>query len=320
MKKTLIILFLIFLAALSYSGNQSDNIRKVQEAVLPRKAIQQNLKTFSRKISNDRIIRPYDIEVTFDKTVHLIFPAELVYIDCGSDQIMAGIAPGAGNVVRIKASVESFENETNMSAITAEGSFYTFNIRYADNPRMLNIEMLDLIHHTENNGPNQNTLEIYLKELENESPRIVNLINKSIYKSNKRHIRHLGSKLFSIQFLLKGIYTHQNLLYLHTQIINKSNVNFNIDFIRLKIVDKKVAIRTAIQETVIEPVRAYNYCESVGGNKTERTVFVIRKITIPDDKQLVIELFEKDGGRHQRFVIENSDLIHAHLIDELKIE
>jgi len=119
---------------------------------------------------------------------------------------------------------------------------------------------------------------------------------------------------------LKGIYTHANLLYLHTQIRNESNVPFDVDFIRMKIVDKKVAKRTAIQETVIYPVRAYNYAMNVRGNKTERTVFVIDKITIPAGKQLVIELFEKNGGRHQQFVVENSDLIRARVIDELKVK
>ena len=49
-------------------------------------------------------------------------------------------------------------------------------------------------------------------------------------------------------------------------------------------------------------------------------MYAIGKITIPDDKQLVIELIEKNGGRHQEFVIENSDLIRARVIDELKVK
>ncbi len=86
------------------------------------------------------------------------------------------------------------------------------------------------------------------------------------------------------------------------------NIPFDIDFLVFKIVDKKVAKRTAIQETIIEPVRAYNYMTSVKGKKTESTVFAFQKFTIPDKKQLVVELFEKNGGRHQRFVIKNGDL------------
>ena len=95
---------------------------------------------------------------------------------------------------------------------------------------------------------------------------------------------------------------------------------FDIDFIRIKIVDKKVAKRTAIQETVMYPVRAYNHNTQVLGNKSERTVFALDKFTIPDGKQLVVELFEKNGVRHQSFVVENSDVTRAKVIDELKVK
>jgi conjugative transposon TraN protein len=109
-------------------------------------------------------------------------------------------------------------------------------------------------------------------------------------------------------------------MYFHTQIKNASNVPFDIDFIRWKIVDKKVAKRTAIQETVIYPVRAYHNVTQVLGKRSERSVFAMDKFTIPDGKQLVVELFEKNGGRHQTFVIENSDLIRAEVINELKVK
>ena len=39
----------------------------------------------------------------------------------------------------------------------------------------------------------------------------------------------------------QGIYTHNGLLYFHTEIKNQSNVPFDVDYITWKIVDKKVA-------------------------------------------------------------------------------
>jgi conjugative transposon TraN protein len=120
--------------------------------------------------------------------------------------------------------------------------------------------------------------------------------------------------------LLKGIYTYNDFLYFHIQTKNKSNVPFDIDFIRMKIVDKKQAKRTAIQEQVIHPLRAYRYSMQIPGKKTERTVFVTEKFTIPDGKQLVVELYEKNGGRHQRFTVENSDIIRAKVINDLRLK
>ena len=274
----------------------------------------------TRSITYDRMIPPHGLQVTFDKTVHIIFPAAVTYVDLGSGNIMAGKADGAENVIRVKATKRWFKGETNMSVITEDGSFYAFNVKYAKEPDKLNIEMKDFIHDgSAVNRPN-NSMDIYLKELGSESPVLVRLVMKSIWKQNERNVKHIGSKGFGIRFLLKGIYTHNGLLYFHTEIKNTSNVPFDVDYIVWKIVDKKVVKRTAIQEQVIQPLRTQNFVLNVGGNSSERTVWTTDKFTLPDDKCLVVELAEKNGGRNQQFVIENSDLVRAKLISELKVK
>ncbi len=274
----------------------------------------------TKKLTFDRMIPPHGLEITYDKTVHVIFPAAVRYVDLGSPNLIAGKADGAENVIRVKATVRDFRTETNMSVITEDGSFYTFNVKYAAEPLLLNVEMCDFIHDgSAVNRPN-NAMEIYLSELGSESPLLVRLIMQSIHKQDKREVKHIGCKRFGIQYLLKGIYTHNGLLYFHTQIKNASNVPFDVDFITFKIVDKKVAKRTAIQEQVIFPLRAHNYATRVAGKRDERTVFTMAKFTIPDDKCLVVELNEKNGGRHQSFTIENEDLVRANVIDELKVK
>lgn len=273
----------------------------------------------TRKIGFSRMIPPHGLEITYDKTVHVIFPAPVRYVDLGSPNLIAGKADGAENVIRVKATTRHFRQETNMSVITEDGNFYTFNVKYADEPLLLNVEMCDFIHDGESvNRPN-NAMEIYLTELDNESPRLVRLIMKSVHENDKRRIRHIGSKCFGVQFLLKGMYTHSDLLYFHTQVKNTSHVPFDVDFITFKIVDKKVVKRTAMQEQVIYPLRAYNYVTRVNGRDSECTVFALPKFTIPDDKKLVVEMLEKQGGRHQRFEVVNEDLVRAETVNELKV-
>ena len=274
---------------------------------------------YTKKITYDRMIPPHGLEVTFDKTCHVIFPAAIAYVDLGSANIIAGKADGAENVIRVKAAKRGFKGETNMSVITEDGAYYSFNVKYAREPRILNVEMTDFIHDGEAvNRPN-NSMNIYLKELGSESPVLVRLVMKSIWKENKRRVKHIGSKSFGIQFLLKGIYTHNGLLYFHTEIKNSSNVPFDVDYITWKIVDKKVAKRTAIQEQVIQPLRTQNFVLNVAGNSNERTVWTMDKFTLPDDKCLVVKLAEKNGGRYQSFTIENTDLVRARVISELKV-
>lgn len=274
----------------------------------------------TRPLTFDRMIPPYALEVTFNKTTHVIFPAAIRYVDLGSADLLAAKADGTENVLRVKAALRDFSRESNLSVITEDGAYYTFNVKYADEPQKLSVEMTDFLHDGEAvNRPN-NALEIYMKELGSESPMLVRLIMKSIYKNDRREIKHIGCKRFGIQYLLKGIYSHNGLLYFHLQLKNSTNVPFDVDHLTFKIVDKKVAKRTAIQEQVIWPLRAHNNVQVIPGKSSERMVFTLPKFTIPDDKHLVVELYEKSGGRHQSFTIENADLVRARVIDELKVK
>lgn len=274
----------------------------------------------TRPLTFDRMIPPYALEVTFNKTTHVIFPAAIRYVDLGSADLLAAKADGTENVLRVKAALRDFSRESNLSVITEDGAYYTFNVKYADEPQKLSVEMTDFLHDGEAvNRPN-NALEIYMKELGSESPMLVRLIMKSIYKNDRREIKHIGCKRFGIQYLLKGIYSHNGLLYFHLQLKNSTNVPFDVDHLTFKIVDKKVAKRTAIQEQVIWPLRAHNNVQVIPGKSSERMVFTLPKFTIPDDKHLVVELYEKSGGRHQSFTVENADLVRARVIDELKVK
>ena len=143
---------------------------------------------------------------------------------------------------------------------------------------------------------------------------------ETIHRNNKKTVKNIGGRNFKVHYLLKSIYSHNSLFFFHFQLKNTSNVAYDIDNITFKIVDKKVAKRTAIQEQIIMPLRSYNQVVTVSGGKEERTVFALPKFTIPNDKRLVIELMERDGGRNQKLTVENSNLIRAKMIDNLTVK
>lgn len=193
----------------------------------------------SRAIPEGRVILPYGLEVTFEKTVHLIFPSPIRYVDLGRNNLIAGKAEDAENVLRVKAAVKDFETETNMSVICEDGSFYAYNVKYADEPEKLSVEMKDFLSTTDGRLPS-NRADIYFKELGNESPILVKLIMQTIYQNDKRTIKHIGTQQFGMKFLLRGLYAHNGLLYFHTRIDNETNMPYSVDFISFKVVDKKL--------------------------------------------------------------------------------
>ena len=273
----------------------------------------------SRSIPNGRVVLPYGLEVTFEKTVHLIFPAAIRYVDLGSQNIIAGKADDAENVLRVKAAVREFETETNMSVICEDGSFYAFNVKYADEPEKLSMEMKDFLSPTEGRLPS-NRADIYFKELGSESPILVKLIMKSIYQNDKRIIKHVGAKQFGMRFLLRGLYAHNGLLYFHVRMDNESNMPYAVDFITFKVVDKKVAKHTAIQERILQPLRAFHQVVWIGAGRSERIVFALEQFTLSEDKQLEVTLYERNGSRTLTFYVEPEDLLLTKKIDNLKLK
>ena len=261
-------------------------------------------------------IEPYKMEVTYDKTSHLIFPTAIRYVDLGSEYLIAGKAEDAENVLRVKATVKDFEAETNFSVITNDGRFYSFNVYYSSYPEALSYDLLTMQKAVDKANGN----DVLFEELGNNSPSLAGLLLETIYKKDKRIVKHIGAKSFGIQFILKGIYIHNGKYYFHTELRNKTNVPFGIDFINFKVVDKKVAKRTVVQERPLIPFRTYKPLDEIGGKSTEQNVFLLDQFTIADDKVLLIEIFEKNGGRHQTLQIENSDLIKARLVNDMHLK
>ncbi|MGG6549675.1 UNVERIFIED_CONTAM: conjugative transposon protein TraN, partial [Prevotella sp. 15_C9] len=81
----------------------------------------------------------------FSKTVHVIFPSAIRYVDLGSSDLLAAKADGTENVLRVKAALRDFSRESNLSVITEDGAYYSFNVKYADEPVKLSVEMADFL-------------------------------------------------------------------------------------------------------------------------------------------------------------------------------
>ena len=43
----------------------------------------------TRKVGFDRMIPPHALEVCYNKTTHIIFPAEITYVDLGNENLVA---------------------------------------------------------------------------------------------------------------------------------------------------------------------------------------------------------------------------------------
>lgn len=261
-------------------------------------------------------LTPRTIEVGFTKTVHILFPAPVTYIDIGSMAIIAGKADGAENVVRVKAAVRDFAEETNLTVITEDGGFYTFDARYAENPSTSTIEIAAAeTPATQPASASETTRadegRVLLREVGRERPATVKRVLSDIYRQNRADVKGIHTRKYGVEVEVRGIYVHNDVIYLHVQITNNTNISFEVDYRRFVVADRKAAKRTAQQQRIIEPLRVCNDPSIVRGHQRQRIVFALPKLTLEEDKILLLEIAEKDGARHQCLEISGKELLGA---------
>lgn len=266
--------------------------------------------------SSRQELTPRTIEVGFTKTVHILFPAPVTYIDIGSMAIIAGKADGAENVVRVKAAVRDFAEETNLTVITEDGGFYTFDARYAENPSTSTIEIAAA--ETPATQPasasepaRADEGRVLLREVGRERPATVKRVLSDIYRQNRTDVKGIHTRKYGVEVEVRGIYVHNDVIYLHVQITNNTNISFEVDYRRFVVADRKAAKRTAQQQRIIEPLRVCNDPSIVRGHQRQRIVFALPKLTLEEDKILLLEIAEKDGARHQYLEISSKELLGA---------
>lgn len=267
-------------------------------------------------------VKSFNIIVTFNKTTHILFPQPIKYVDLGSPGIMADKADVIDNVLRIKAAKEEFK-ETSLTVITADGSYYSFIVNFSYNPPVLNYSFSTIVaslapsafvvpeHVKSGNVDNINFSNVDMSEGE-----MAQYCDWMI--DHRRTVKHIGAIAFDFNFSLKGIFVKNNSIFLDVNIKNNSNIDYDIDFIKFYIKDKEISKRTPLQSLEVKPLYSYPVgYDKVKGQTKMQKAFVFQKFTIPNDKILIAEIYEKSGGRHLEFTIENTDIIRAKVPEKM---
>lgn len=274
-------------------------------------------------IRDENIVKSYFVELPFNKTVSIIFPAPVRSVDLGSRDIIADKASDVENVLKVKAAKIGF-NETNFSVITTDGKFWSFVANYAEFPMVLALNLAVGEHKlpgavTETAASDR---EVFINGKDNQEGSILfagvrSTQSEIVYNSNKvmgkgRSVRHLGVEENYMLASVRGFYVKDNVMYIKLRMKNKSNISYDIDYLRFFIVDKDVAKRTTHQEREIAPLYVHNGgITTIKGHNTVDQVFAFQKFTIPDDKRILVQLNELNGGRALTFVMNNEDIMNS---------
>ena len=132
---------------------------------------------------------------------------------------------------------------------------------------------------------------------------------RKIWNSPAR-IRNVSTKQHRMTMRLNNIYSVGEYFFLDFSIENRTNIRFDIDELRVKLCDKRQSKATNVQMVELTPAmildqsRAFKY--------GYRNVIVLKKMTFPNDKNLSIELSEKQiSGRTITLNIDYEDVLYA---------
>jgi len=281
---------------------------------------------FSRAFGQDSVmtyvsleqarLEPYRMQVTYSKTSHVIFPSPIRYVDLGSELLVANKAEPIGNVLRVKSVVRDFEEETNFSVITEDGKFYSFDVFYSSYPDVLSYDLVKMQRAIER----QYSTDVLFEDLKGSSSSLTDLIMENLHRKSRKTVKHIAAKSFGIQFSVRALHVNDNKFYFTLQVDNSSNVAYDIELINFKIVDKKNLKRTVVQDKLLEPIRVYSPMTSAIHNSSITAVYLLEQFTLLKDQVLEIEILERNGGRHQKVQLENTELINAKLINSLNFK
>tara|TARA_Y100000815_G_scaffold253797_1_gene259324 strand:+ start:11199 stop:12044 length:846 start_codon:yes stop_codon:yes gene_type:complete len=258
--------------------------------------IMKNIKIFLQSlmctlpfIASAQLVEPaaltQEIEISYSKTTTLVFPHPVLSVDRGSADVLAQKAKGVENVLQLKAAQEDFM-ETNLTVITKGGMLYCFPLCYNEHPQLLTLSF------TAKDHPGKLVLDDGLVNAE-EVQR-----NALLARGDRSKAKIYRQEEYGISLALTGRYIQDDIIYYRVRLSNETPIGYDIGQLRFFVRDQKRSKRTASQELEILPVAVIPDAQKIAPHSELTVVYALPKFTIPDKKNLIIELVEKGGGRH----------------------
>lgn len=248
------------------------------------------------------IVRPV-LYVNETITTHLVMPENIKLVDLSTDKIAGNQC--ADNIVRLKPS-SAMENQQFIGTVTLVGerNIALYDLLYTKNPK----EAATLYY-----VPTQHLSAYQNPSVKMPSKEIAQYA-WAIYCSDRKFY-NIKSKAYGISMRVNNIYSVGDYFFIDFSLHNHTNVKYDIEELRVKLMDKKETKATNSQTIELTP--EYLLFDTKTFKKDYRNVLVLKKLTFPEEKILQIEIYESQiSGRTLQIPISYEDVLHADAISE----
>ena len=221
------------------------------------------------------------------------------FVDISTDKV-AGDQP-IDNIIRLKPKEAGHEDGEVLAVVTIVTERYRTQYALVYTTRMKEAVTDKEILLLERNAYNNPAVSMSTADMTRFARRIWNSPAK---------IRNVATKAHRMTMRLNNIYAVGDYFFIDFSIDNRTNIRFDIDEMRIKLADKKLAKATNAQTIELAPALILESAKTF--RHGYRNVVVVKKMTFPNDKILTVEMTEKQiSGRNISLNIDYEDVLSA---------
>ena len=188
--------------------------------------------------------------------------------------------------------------ESNLLVINSNGSVFSYIVRYKEQLDQLNyfVSKSDTIGSEKPIVREKSEKNIVLVEGKDKDSYYEKICSYLIERKQK--IGRLKNRNQDMVLSVENIVFDKEELYFVIQIENKSSLDYDLNFLNLGIKTRQKGKRKSSQTIYQKPIFTYGLPTRVKEGETEKLVYVLPKFSLGDDRRVILELNEKNGGRN----------------------
>ena len=261
----------------------------------------QGYKVFTKNVAlnsgniNQAVI-PYNSSTVF------ISPERINYADI-SNEYVHGDMPDNYHF-RLKIDTAKVKEGENFTVTIVAQSFVSVYKLFASSKDSQSAYVITL---NPNDGVQTNQAEVLSRQ------QSFNLSVKAY--NNKRSIYNIRSNAYGMSLWVNNIYSFGDYIMLDIGATNAAKLQFSIDQMRFKIIDKHILKATVSQDIEVQPLYTLFPIENAVIKGAWRNIILFKKFTFPTEKLFQIELNETQySGRRIELKFEYNQLLTAQQI------
>ena len=189
-------------------------------------------------------------------------------------------------------------NESNLLVVSSNGSVFSYIVKYKEQLDQLNYFVLksDTIGNEKpvvHEKSEKNNVLLDTKDKDSYYDRIC-----SYLIDRKQKIGRIKKRHQDIVLRVENIIFNKEELYFVIQIENKSSLDYDLNFLNFGIQTRQKGKKKSSQTIYQDPIYKYNVPTRIKENAVEKLVYVLPKFSLGDDRRVILELNEKNGGRN----------------------